>query len=66
MDQQPDHSSHADDIGHSLGTDYFLIRDQLTPAELEFWRRTRRFASSTRKRCPSRRVTGTGPSSRSS
>jgi glutaryl-CoA dehydrogenase len=30
-------------IGKSLGTDYFLIREELTEAELEYWRRTRRF-----------------------
>jgi glutaryl-CoA dehydrogenase len=32
-----------DGIGKSLGTDYFLIREELTEAELHFWRTTRRF-----------------------
>ncbi|MDQ3457562.1 MAG: acyl-CoA dehydrogenase family protein [Actinomycetota bacterium] len=31
------------DLGHSRGTDYFLIADQLTEQELDYWRRTRRF-----------------------
>ena len=31
------------DIGKSLGTDYFLIREELTEAELGYWRQTRRF-----------------------
>src|SRR6266542_2618807 len=30
-------------IGKSLGTDYYLIREELTEAELDYWRRTRRF-----------------------
>ena len=30
----------AEIIGRSLGTDYFRIGDQLTPAEREIWRRT--------------------------
>lgn len=30
-------------LGHSRGTDYFLIADQLTDEELEYWRRTRLF-----------------------
>src|SRR5436189_4358101 len=30
-------------IGRSLGTDYFLIADQLTREELGYWRRTRDF-----------------------
>jgi glutaryl-CoA dehydrogenase len=32
-----------DDIGRSLGTDYFRIGDQLTPEERDYWRRTRIF-----------------------
>jgi glutaryl-CoA dehydrogenase len=32
-----------DGIGRSRGTDFFRIADQLTPAELEVWRKTRRF-----------------------
>jgi glutaryl-CoA dehydrogenase len=32
-----------DDIGRSLGTDYFHIGDQLTPLERDYWRRTRDF-----------------------
>jgi glutaryl-CoA dehydrogenase len=32
-----------DDIGRSLGTDYFHIADQLTRAERDLWRRTRDF-----------------------
>jgi glutaryl-CoA dehydrogenase len=32
-----------DDIGRSLGTDYFHIGDQLTPSERDYWRRTRDF-----------------------
>ena len=32
-----------DNIGRSLGTDYFRIADQLTEAELGYWRRTRDF-----------------------
>ena len=32
-----------DDVGRSLGTDYFHIADQLTPAEMDYWRRTRDF-----------------------
>ncbi len=32
-----------DNIGRSLGTDYFRIGDQLTPAERDYWRRTRDF-----------------------
>jgi glutaryl-CoA dehydrogenase len=32
-----------DDIGRSLGTDFFRIADQLTEAELDLWRRTRDF-----------------------
>jgi alkylation response protein AidB-like acyl-CoA dehydrogenase len=32
-----------EDIGHSLGTDYFLIADQLTREELGYLRRTRDF-----------------------
>jgi glutaryl-CoA dehydrogenase len=31
------------DIGRSLGTDYFHIGDQLTPHERDYWRRTRDF-----------------------
>ena len=31
------------DIGKALGTDYFLIRDQLTEEELDYLQRTRRF-----------------------
>ncbi|CAN5179412.1 acyl-CoA dehydrogenase family protein [soil metagenome] len=30
-------------LGQSLGTDYFLIADQLTDQELDYWRRTRDF-----------------------
>jgi glutaryl-CoA dehydrogenase len=30
-------------IGKSLGTDYFLIRAELSDAELDYWHRTRRF-----------------------
>ena len=32
-----------ENIGRSLGTDYFRIADQLTEEELEYWRRTRDF-----------------------
>ena len=32
-----------DDIGRSLGTDYFRIGDQLTAEERDYWRRTRDF-----------------------
>src|SRR6266536_4915363 len=32
-----------DNIGRSLGTDYFRIGDQLTAAERDYWRRTRDF-----------------------
>ncbi len=32
-----------DNIGRSRGTDYFRIGDQLTPAERDYWRRTRDF-----------------------
>jgi glutaryl-CoA dehydrogenase len=32
-----------DDIGRSLGTDYFHIGDQLTAQERDYWRRTRDF-----------------------
>jgi len=32
-----------ENIGRSLGTDYFHIADQLTEEEIEFWRRTRDF-----------------------
>ena len=31
------------DIGRSLGTDYFHIADQLTETERDYWRRTRDF-----------------------
>jgi glutaryl-CoA dehydrogenase len=31
------------DVGRALGTDYFLIRDQLTEEELDYLERTRRF-----------------------
>jgi glutaryl-CoA dehydrogenase len=31
------------DIGKALGTDYFLIRDQLTDAEIDYLERSRRF-----------------------
>src|SRR5690349_2159874 len=31
------------EIGRSRGTDYFRIGDQLTPAERDYWRRTRDF-----------------------
>ena len=31
------------DIGRSLGTDYFRIADQLTEQEIDYWRRTRDF-----------------------
>jgi glutaryl-CoA dehydrogenase len=31
------------DIGRARGTDYFLIRDQLTDSELDYLRRTRQF-----------------------
>ncbi len=31
------------DIGRSLGTDYFRIADQLTEQEIQYWRRTRDF-----------------------
>jgi glutaryl-CoA dehydrogenase len=30
-------------IGHSLGTDYFLVADQLTREERSYLRRTREF-----------------------
>lgn len=33
----------AADVGKALGTDYFLIRDQLTDDELDYLERTRRF-----------------------
>jgi glutaryl-CoA dehydrogenase len=32
-----------EDIGRSLGTDYFRIADQLTTGERDYWRRTRDF-----------------------
>ncbi|MBO3749367.1 acyl-CoA dehydrogenase family protein [Streptosporangiaceae bacterium NEAU-GS5] len=32
-----------EDVGRSLGTDYFHIADQLTPGERDVWRRTRDF-----------------------
>jgi glutaryl-CoA dehydrogenase len=32
-----------DTIGHALGTDYFLIADQLSREELSYLRRTRDF-----------------------
>ena len=32
-----------EDIGRSLGTDYFRIADQLSPEEVSYWRRTRDF-----------------------
>ena len=32
-----------DDVGRSLGTDYFHIADQLSSSELDYWRRTREF-----------------------
>jgi alkylation response protein AidB-like acyl-CoA dehydrogenase len=32
-----------DNIGRSLGTDFFRIADQLSPAELDLWRRARDF-----------------------
>jgi len=32
-----------ENIGRSLGTDYFNIADQLTETELDYWRRTRDF-----------------------
>jgi glutaryl-CoA dehydrogenase len=31
------------DVGKALGTDYFLLREDLTPSELEYLGRTRRF-----------------------
>ena len=37
-----EHQSY-EDIGRSLGTDYFHIADQLTESELDYWRRTRDF-----------------------
>ena len=33
----------SEDIGRSLGTDYFLIRDQLSEQEIDYLERTRRF-----------------------
>lgn len=33
----------SEDIGRSLGTDYFLIRDQLSDQEIDYLERTRRF-----------------------
>ena len=33
----------TNDIGRSRGTDFFRIADQLTPEELDYWNRTRRF-----------------------
>jgi glutaryl-CoA dehydrogenase len=38
-DSQPTYA----DVGKALGTDYFLIRDQLTSEELDYLERTRRF-----------------------
>jgi glutaryl-CoA dehydrogenase len=32
-----------DDVGKALGTDYFLVRDQLTAAEIDYLERTRAF-----------------------
>ena len=33
----------SEDIGRSLGTDYFLIRDQLSDEEIDYLERTRAF-----------------------
>ena len=38
-----------ENIGRSLGTDYFRIADQLTADERDYWRRTR--TSSTTRCC---------------
>ena len=37
-----------DNIGRSLGTDYFRIGDQLTAAERDHWRRARDFVEAHR------------------
>ena len=34
------------DIGQALGTDYFLIRSELAPADLDYLQRTRDFVES--------------------
>jgi len=39
MNEQPQYQN----IGRSLGTDYFHIADQLTEIERDYWRRTRDF-----------------------
>jgi len=39
MTEQPQYQN----IGRSLGTDYFRIADQLTETELDYWRRTKDF-----------------------
>ena len=50
-------------IGRSLGTDYFRIADQLTDAELDYWRRTRDFVDD--EVLPGhQRLLGDAPSSR--
>ena len=32
-----------DDLGKALGTDYFFLREQLSPEQLDYLTRTRRF-----------------------
>jgi glutaryl-CoA dehydrogenase len=43
MRQDMSTSSQYENIGRSLGTDYFRIADQLTEEELDIWRRARDF-----------------------
>ena len=51
----------TNDIGRSRGTDFFRIADQLTPEELDYWNRTRRFVDG--RSCRSSTTTGSAPSS---
>ena len=50
------------EIGRSLGTDYFGLRDELTEAEREYLKSPGR--SSTPRCCRSSAATGSAPSSR--
>ena len=48
--------------GRALGTDYFGLRDQLTPEQLDYLLRARSFVDATS--CRSSTTTGSAPSSR--
>ncbi|WP_264034023.1 hypothetical protein [Mycobacterium interjectum] len=63
-DADPTTASLVEDIARARGTDYFLMKDQLTDHEKEIMAKVR--ASERPKSCRSSTTTGNAPNSRSS